>query len=237
MRRQYLLVVLCSCIALLSGCGSSVRLDSVAKEIEVQELETQETQREKSAGQERAETEPEEKYEYYLTKEELLADIDEGIIFRVDTALQKPMCPIVRGGNWSFYVHEDNVVNLEIVYSDLIAKSGKAFQPYGEQVVVDVLSPDGDCVYHFERQGDEIMENVSIQEQIAVTPGEWTLQISFAYMCGEARSHFKVCAAYESPSEEDIIWLREERLKEHDTEIPTELANADADGNQSGTSG
>ena len=57
-----------------------------------------------------------ERYEYYLTKEELLADVAQGIIFRVDTAFQKPMCPIVNGGNWPFYVHEDNVVNLEISY-------------------------------------------------------------------------------------------------------------------------
>ncbi len=71
-----------------------------------------------------------------------------------------------------------------------------------------MLSPDGETAYHFEKLYDEIMQDTSIQEQIAVTLGEWTLKISFAYVCDEARSHFKVCASYESPSEEDINWLR-----------------------------
>ena len=166
-------------------------------------------------------------YEYYLTKEELLADVEQGIIFRVDTAFQKPMCPIVTGGNWSFYAHEDNVVNLEVSYSNLVAKNGKTFSPFGEQVMVDVISPDGDCAYHFEKLGDEIMQDASIQEQIAVTPGEWKLKISFVYVCDEAPSYFKVCAAYESPSEEDIRWLQEARLKEHDAGIqPASQDNA-----------
>ncbi len=170
-----------------------------------------------------------ERYEYYLTKEELLADVAQGIIFRVDTAFQKPMCPIVNGGNWSFYVHEDNVVNLEISYSNLISKTSKTFYPYGEKVCVDVLSPDGETVYHFEKLYDEIMQDTSIQEQIAVTPGEWTLKISFAYVCDEARSHFKVCASYESPSEEDINWLRKARLREHDAGIRPETKGGAAD--------
>ena len=166
----------------------------------------------KSATETIADT-TQERYEYYLTKEELLADVGQGIIFRVDTAFQKPMCPIVNEGNWPFYVHEDNVVNLEISYSNLISKTGKTFYPYGEKVCVDVLSPDGETAYHFEKLYDEIMQDTSIQEQIAVTPGEWTLKISFAYVCDEARSHFKVCASYESPSEEDINWLRKARLR------------------------
>ena len=170
-----------------------------------------------------------ERYEYYLTKEELLADVAQGIIFRVDTAFQKPMCPIVNGGNWPFYVHEDNVVNLEISYSNLISKTSKTFYPYGEKVCVDVLSPDGETAYHFEKLYDEIMQDTSIQEQIAVTPGEWTLKISFAYVCDEARSHFKVCASYESPSEEDINWLRKARLREHDAGIRPETKGGAAD--------
>ena len=182
----------------------------------------------KSATETIADT-TQERYEYYLTKEELLADVAQGIIFRVDTAFQKPMCPIVNGGNWSFYVHEDNVVNLEISYSNLISKTSKTFYPYGEKVCVDVLSPDGETVYHFEKLYDEIMQDTSIQEQIAVTPGEWTLKISFAYVCDEARSHFKVCASYESPSEEDINWLRKARLREHDAGIRPETKGGAAD--------
>lgn len=249
MKRQYLLAVLSGCMVLLGGCGSTAAMNSAAQEAtiqnieiqhtEVQHTETQEmdTQEETIAQQEElkntvqtyhssVESEPKtsvdtskELYEYYLTKEELLADIGQGIIFRVDTAFQKPMCPIVTEGNWSFYAHEDNVVNLEIFYSNLIAKNGKTFSPFEEQVMVDVISPEGDCAYHFEKLGDEIMQDVSVQEQIAVTPGEWTFKISFAYVCDDEPSHFKVCAAYESPSEEDIRWLQEARLKEHDAGI------------------
>ena len=128
-----------------------------------------------------------------------------------------------------YNVHEDNVVNLEISYSNLISKTAKTFYPYGEKVCVDVLSPDGETAYHFEKLYDEIMQDTSIQEQIAVTPGEWTLKISFAYVCDEARSHFKVCASYESPSEEDINWLREARLREHDAGIQPETKGDTAD--------
>lgn len=249
MKRQYVLAVLSACMFSLVGCSSVVTLNSTAEETQAQETEMQEIEMQEIKMQEIAAPEEnsalqdslqnvakknessvklatktfadatQERYEYYLTKEELLADVAQGIIFRVDTAFQKPMCPIVNGGNWPFYVHEDNVVNLEISYSNLISKTSKTFYPYGEKVCVDVLSPDGETAYHFEKLYDEIMQDTSIQEQIAVTPGEWTLKISFAYVCDEAWSHFKVCASYESPSEEDINWLRKARLREHDAGI------------------
>lgn len=199
-----------------------MKLESVAKEIEIQEMEQQKVN-EQEPNQvdlsELVETFEDDsvRYEYYLTEKELLADIDQDIIFRVDTAFQKPMTPIVTGGKWSFYVYEDNVVNLGISYFDLIAKNRKNIFPDGEQVIVDVISPDKEQVYHFEKIGNEIMQDISVQDQIAITSGEWMLQISFAYVCDKAQSHFKVCAAYKSPSEEDICWLREDRLKEHDT--------------------
>lgn len=225
MRKQYFLITSIVCGMLLAGCGSSAKLNSAAKELDMQQVESIETKESKIQQKETQKLKQEDvskcvvdglekKYEYYLTKDELLADIEQGIIFRIDTAFQKPMCPIVTGGNWAFYVHENNVVNLEISYSNLIAKNGKYFSPYEEQVLVDVLSPKGDCAYHFEKLGDEIMQDTSLQEQIVVTPGEWILQISFAYVCDEARSRFKICAAYESPSEKDIRWLKEARTGE-----------------------
>ncbi|MDE6364847.1 MAG: hypothetical protein K2L86_11430 [Lachnospiraceae bacterium] len=244
MKRQYLLGVLCACMFSVAGCGGDAVLNSAAQETEMQTVEAQEEKRAQQDSLQNTVQEnntsaasasktfvdyTQELYEYYLTKEELLADVGQGIIFRVDTAFQKPMCPIVNGGNWPFYVHEDNVVNLEISYADLISKTGKTFYPYGEKVLVDVLSPDGKAAYHFEKLYDEIMQDTSIQEQIAVTPGEWTLKISFAYVCDAARSHFKVCAAYESPSEEDISWLREARLKEHDAGIQPETKDVPVD--------
>lgn len=226
MKKRNFLIMSIVCGTLLAGCGSSAKLNSAAKELDVQKVALIETKESKIQQEETQKFKQkdnisktvvdglEKKYEYYLTKDELLADIEQGIIFRIDTAFQKPMCPIVTGGNWAFYVHEDNVVNLEISYSNLIAKNGKYFSPYEEQVIVNVLSPKGDCAYHFEKLGEEIMQDTSLQEQIAVTPGKWMLQISFAYVCDEARSHFKICAAYESPSEKDIRWLKEARTGE-----------------------
>ena len=153
-----------------------------------------------------------EHYEYYLTKEELITDIEQGYIFRLDTTFQKPLAPFVSEGIWPFYVNEENVIHLAVEFSDLLVKRNKNIFPMDEQIVVEVISPDNQSVYHFEKIGDEITKDTSIQEQIAVTPGEWTLKISFAYVCGDTPSHLKIASRYETPSEEDINWLKEERL-------------------------
>ena len=156
-------------------------------------------------------------YEYYLTKEELIADIEQGYIFKLNTSFTKPVVPYVSQGDWSFYVHEENTVNLEIAFSDLLVKPNKTIFPEGEheRIIVEVISPEGLSVYRFEKVGDEITEDTSIQEQISVTPGEWRLQISFAYICGETPAYLEIAAAYENPSEEDIVWLKKDRLNNH----------------------
>ena len=151
-------------------------------------------------------------YEYYLTKEELIADIEQGYIFRLDTAFKKDYAPFVTQGNWSFYVHEENTVNLEVSFSDLLMKTKENIFPIGEQVIVEVISPDEETVYCFEKVGDEITEDTSIQEQIPVTEGEWMLRISFGYCCGNTPACLKIAAVYENPMEDDINWLKEERL-------------------------
>ena len=151
-------------------------------------------------------------YEYYLTEEELIADIEQGYIFCLDTAFKKDYAPFVTQGNWPFYVHEANTVNLEVCFSDLLMKPKESIFPMGEQVIVEVLSPDEETVYCFEKVGDEITKDTSIQEQISVTEGEWTLRISFGYCCGTTPARLKIAAAYENPTEDDINWLKEERL-------------------------
>ena len=159
-------------------------------------------------------------YEYYLTKEELIADIEQGYIFKLDTAFTskvhndftKYAAPYVSQGNWPFYVHEENTIDLEIAFSDLTTKPNKNIFPEEERIIVEVFSPDGQSVYRFEKLGDEITEDTSIKEQISVTPGEWKLQISFAYVCGYTPAHLRIAAAYETPSEEDLNWLKVDRL-------------------------
>lgn len=202
---------------LLTGCGIPARpaaadSDAPAPESEAEATVPQVKQEEDSAA-----------YEYYLTKEELLEDIDQGYIFCLDTAFEsRPMAPqgisytapFVSEGNWDFYVHEENNINLEIAFSNLHLKPKETIFPMGEQVIVEVISPEEQTVYRFEKTGDEITEDTSIQEQISVTEGKWTLRISFAYVCGEAPSKLKIAAAYEAPSERDIDWLKTERLNE-----------------------
>lgn len=159
-------------------------------------------------------------YEYYLTKEELIADIDQGYIFKMDTAFTSKMdkgfikytAPYVSLGDWPFYVHEENTIDLEIAFTDLITKPNKNIFPEDERITVEVFSPDGQSVYRFEKLGDEITEDTSIKEQISVTPGEWRLQIGFAYVCGYTPAHLRIGAAYEKPFEEDINWLKVDRL-------------------------
>ncbi|MCM1212608.1 MAG: hypothetical protein NC318_13530 [Blautia sp.] len=151
-------------------------------------------------------------YEYYLTKEELITDIEQGYIFRLDTEFGKGYAPYVEQGNWSFYVHEDNMVNLEVSFSNLLMKSKESIFPMSEQVVVEVISPDEETVYRFEKAGDEITQDTSVQEKISVTEGEWTLRVRFGYYCGDTPACLKIAAAYETPTKEDINWLKEERL-------------------------
>lgn len=78
---------------------------------------------------------------------------------------------------------------------------------------MEVVSPDGQSAYRFEKTGDEIKEDTSVLEQISVTPGEWKLQVRFAYVCGEAPAHLRIAAAYETLSADDINWLKRERHK------------------------
>lgn len=151
-------------------------------------------------------------YEYYLTKDELIADIEQGYIFRLNTEFGKGYAPFVTQGNWPFYVHEENTVNLEVRFSNLLMKPKENIFPMDEQIMVEVISPDEETVYRFEKMGDEITEDTSIQEQISVTEGEWTLRISFGYYCGNMPGCLKIAAAYENPTEDDINWLKEERL-------------------------
>lgn len=202
---------------LLTGCGISARPAAPGSDVPAAESEAGAALPQVKEGDDTA------KYEYYLTKEELLEDIEQGYIFCLDTAFaNRPaasggttfMAPYISEGNWDFYVYEENDVNLEITFSNLHQKPKETVFPMGEQVIVEVISPDEQTVYRFEKTGDEITEDTSIQEQISVTEGRWTLRISFAYVCGEAPSCLKIAAAYEAPSAKDIDWLKENRLQE-----------------------
>lgn len=152
------------------------------------------------------------RYEYNLTKKELLKDIKQGYIFRLDTALKKHYAPFVTQGNWPFYVHEQNKISLEISFSNLLMKPQKNIFPMDEQVIVEIISPDGETVYCFEKTGNEITKDTSVKKKISVTEGEWMLRISFGYCCGNIPACLKIAAAYENPTKDDMNWLKKERL-------------------------
>ncbi|MBD5470089.1 MAG: hypothetical protein HDR19_02925 [Lachnospiraceae bacterium] len=209
------IILLLISVLLLSGCSMSVRQEDLDNIKNASIVDTGVSKTDNAIvllKNEDTTTDFDNSYEYYLTEEELITDIEQGYIFRVDTAFRKPTVPYVSQGNWSFYVHEENTVNLEVEFSDLLMKPKENIFPTSEQVIVEVISPDGQSVYHFEKMGEEITKDTSIQEQISVTQGEWTLRIGFAYVCGETPAHLKIAANYETPSEEDINWLKEERL-------------------------
>ena len=209
-----------------TACGAHSGQEAAAVEQESQEITIVETEqsdntiiqedklKESVDIQPILDTELDRTYEYYLSKEELLADIEEGYIFRMDKTFHRKITPFVSEGNWSFKVHEDNTINLEIAYSNLFTWANKNIFPNGEMVVVDIFSPEGENAYHFEKLGDEILNDTILSEQILVTPGEWNLKISFAYVCrgSDTPSHIKIAAAYNAPSQEDIDWLREEQI-------------------------
>ena len=231
-KTRIVLLLLISLAILITGCGNMDRHNNSSDVENVNNTDTEMSQTDYTAILSQNDDitndfdESDSYYEYYLTKEELIADIDRGYIFNLDTAFTQKadtkfteganyVAPYVSQGNWPFYVHENNTINLEIAFSNLLTKPNKNIFPGVERIIVEVISPDEQSAYWFEKVGDEITEDTFVQEQISVTPGEWKLQISFAYVCGETPAHFKIAAAYEIPSDEDINWLKEERLNAH----------------------
>lgn len=99
MRKWYFLIMSIVCVMLFAGCGSSAKLNSSAKELDVQKIETMERkeleiQQEETQKLEREDNIPakmdipktfvedsEKKYEYYLTRDELLTDINRELFF------------------------------------------------------------------------------------------------------------------------------------------------------------
>lgn len=161
------------------------------------------------------------KYEYYLTREELVSDIENGYAFRLDKTFAEPANPTVTGGSWPFHVYEENTLELKISYSNLIYKENETsekgflsnlFQSE-PQVSLSLVSPDGKTVYTFEKKGEDIENNISIHEKIHLTPGEWNLKLSFVFASdGEEKpAEFKISAQYENPSQMDIDWLKDNR--------------------------
>lgn len=163
--------------------------------------------------------ETDETFEYYLTMKEMLANIEEGYVFRLDQTFPEPVMPTVTGSHWYFDVHEDNTLKLEIAFSNLLERESEGAGIGGlfdqESVVsVKIISPEGKEVYSFEKKKEEITEDTAVSEEIRLTPGEWEMQLSFSFQSkgGEKPGNLKITACYENPSEQDIEWLKENRL-------------------------
>ena len=63
------------------------------------------------------------------------------------------------------------------------------------------------------KEGKEIEDDVDIDTELAVYPGEWRYVISFAYTTnGTDPSDMKIALKYKTVYEEDIKWLVDNKL-------------------------
>ena len=130
-------------------------------------------------------------YEYYSTREELLAGIREGYVFYLDHTFEEAARPTVTGGHWPFQV------------------SGES------RVEVRLTSPEGETVYDYAATGAELEEDTAVQETIPLTPGEWDLEVSFVFRSagGGTPAALRISAQCQSLTQEDLSYLEELRLR------------------------
>ena len=154
-------------------------------------------------------------YEYYSTLEELLADIQEGYVFRLDHTFDQAARPTVTGGHWPFQVSDEGTLDLEIRFSDLLPLEDEGLVSGESRVEVRLTSPEGETVYGYAATGAELEEDIAIQETIPLTPGEWDLEISFVFRSagGDSPAALHISAQCQSLTQEDLTYLKELRLR------------------------
>lgn len=154
-------------------------------------------------------------YEYYSTREELLAGIQEGYVFRLDHTFDQAARPTVTGGHWPFQVSDEGTLDLEIRFSDLLPLEDEGLVSGESRVEVRLTSPEGETVYDYAATGAELEEDTDVQETIPLTPGEWDLEISFVFRSagGDSPAALHISAQCQSLTQEDLTYLEELRLR------------------------
>ena len=82
-------------------------------------------------------------YEYYSTREELLAGIQEGYVFCLDHTFEEAARPTVTGGHWPFRVSGEDTLDLEIRFSDLLPLEDEGLVSGESRVEIRLTSPEG----------------------------------------------------------------------------------------------
>ena len=154
-------------------------------------------------------------YEYYSTREELLAGIREGYVFYLDHTFEEAARPTVTGGHWPFQVSGEDALVLEIRFSDLLPLEDEGLISGESRVEVRLTSPEGETAYDYAAAGAELEEDTAIQETIPLTPGEWDLEVSFVFRSagGGTPAALRISAQCQSLTQEDLSYLEELRLR------------------------
>ena len=154
-------------------------------------------------------------YEYYSTREELLAGIQEGYVFRLDHTFEEEARPTVTGGHWPFQVSGEDTLNLEIRFSDLFPLEEEGLVSGESRVEVSLISPEGETVYDYGATGAELEKDTTIQETIPLTPGEWDLEVSFVFRSagGDSPAALYITAQRQNMTQADQTYLEELRLR------------------------
>ena len=154
-------------------------------------------------------------YEYYSTREELLAGIREGYVFYLDHTFEEAARPTVTGGHWPFQVSGEDALVLEIRFSDLLPLEEEGLVSGESRVEVRLTSPEGKTVYAYKAAGEELEKDGDVQESIPLTPGEWDLEISFVFRSagGGTPAALHISAQRRNMSQADQTDLEELRLR------------------------
>ena len=154
-------------------------------------------------------------YEYYSTREELLNGIQEGYVFCLDHTFDQAARPTVTGGHWPFQVSDEDTLDLEIRFSDLLPLEEEGLVSGESRVEVRLISPEGEAVYEYAATGAELEADTDVQETIPLTPGEWDLEISFVFRSagGDTPAALHISARCQNMTQADQTYLEELRLR------------------------
>lgn len=154
------------------------------------------------------------RYDYYRTYEQTKEDIQNGYIVNTGVSFSEEAMPTATGG-WgtSFYVNHDNSIDISITLKNLIDGTDRDRWTPDSFVSFDVYDPSGKAAYSFYEKGADIENEVDIDTELDVYPGEWRYKISFAYTTnGIDPSDMEIALRYKTIFEDDIQWLVENKL-------------------------
>ena len=154
-------------------------------------------------------------YEYYSTRDELLAGIQEGYVFCLDHTFEEEARPTVTGGHWPFQVSGEDTLDLEIQFSNLLPLEEEGLVSGESRVEVRLTSPEGEAVYEYAATGAELEADTDVQETIPLTPGEWDLEVSFVFRSagGDTPAALHISARCQNMTQADQTYLEELRLR------------------------